>query len=366
LYCIGLRGKKRVGGFAALAGSSPHRKASVMKFHTGLVFAACLSLGLISYACVNGDTVNGSTGTGGNNGSGTGGNSSGNTGGSNNTGGNGSGTGGNGSSTGGNTGSGGNVSHTGGNTGTGGNGSGTGGNGSGTGGNGSGTGGSGSGTGGSIAGGNCTQGATFAPAQALITDFSDTAMGTKAGQYVFGSSAGDPGSTNVFANPMSTPGTVTITGGALTFAATLSAASGTGADEYPYNGLQIILNGPACADVSSYTGGVSFTISGSVGTCGLVFSFNDAEHTNASDDTQRGLGTGGAYAPQLDISAMVKSTAMTVMIPWSSTFTGGSPAATTSYPDKMKFTGIQFQFTQPMTATKTCMGSLTLDNIKFY
>ena len=330
-----------------------------MKLHTGLVFATCLSLGLMSYACVNGDTVNsGATGNGG---------SPSGTGGSNNTGGNGSGTGGsnntggNGTGTGGNNGTGGSVSHTGGN-----NGSGTGG--SGTGGTVvTGTGGSSTGTGGSIAGGNCTQGATFAPAQALITDFSDTAMGTKAGQYVFGSSAGDPGSTTVFANPASTPGTLAITGGALTFSATVSAPGTASADQYPYNGFGIILNGPACVDVSSYTGGVSFSLGGSVsGTCSLVFSFNDAEHTNASDDAQRGLGTGTAYAPQLDISSMLKSTATTVMIPFSSTFTGGMPAASTSYPDKMKFTGIQFQFSQPMTATKSCTGMLTLDNVKFY
>lgn len=333
-----------------------------MKLHTGLVFAACASLGLISYACVNGDTVqNGSTGTGGSTSGATGGSSSGQTGGNgSNTGGStGSGTGGSSSHTGGNTGSGGNVSSTGG--------SGTGGNGSGTGGNGSGTGGSSSGTGGSSSSATtCNMGASFKPMSALITDFSDTSTSTSPGKIVFGSATGDPGTTTVFANPASTPGTLAVASEALTFSATVSAPGTAGADQYPYNGFELILNGPACADVSSYTG-MSFKISGSVGTCGLVFSFNDSEHTNATDDTMRGLATSGAYAPQLDISKMVTSTATTVMIPLTSTgFTAGSPAVSTSYPDKMKFTGIEFEFTQPMTATKSCMGSLTIDDVKFY
>jgi hypothetical protein len=329
-----------------------------MKLHTGLVFAACASLGLISYACVNGDTVqNGTTGTGGSTSGSTGGSSSGQTGG-------------NGSSTGGNTGSGTGGSHTGTGgsvTSTGGNGSGTGGNSSSTGGNGSSTGGStGSGTGGTTStASTCNMGASFKPMSALVTDFSDTSTTTTAGKIAFGSSTGDPGTTTVFKNNASTAGTLAVSGEALTFTATVSAAGTTGDDQYPYNGFELILNGPACADVSTYTG-VSLKIGGSVGTCSLVFAFNDSEHTNASDDAMRGLGTGSAYAPQLDISKMVASTAAVVMIPFASTFTGGSPAVTTSYPDKTKFTGIEFQFTQPMTATKTCMGMLTIDDVKFY
>lgn len=62
-----------------------------MKLHSGLVLSSLLSLGLLTYACANGDTVSGSTGSGGSTSSGnTGGSSSNNTGGSsnNNTGGN--------------------------------------------------------------------------------------------------------------------------------------------------------------------------------------------------------------------------------------------------------------------------------------
>lgn len=58
-----------------------------MKLHSGLVLSSLLSLGLLTYACANGDTVSGSSGSGGSNPSGnTGGSSSGNTGGSNSSG----------------------------------------------------------------------------------------------------------------------------------------------------------------------------------------------------------------------------------------------------------------------------------------
>jgi len=88
-----------------------------------------LSLGLLSYSCANGDTVSGSTGTGGSSSTGTGGSNSTGTGGSNSTGTGGSHTGGTtgtgGTHTGGSTGTGGIISgtggtHTGGTTGTGG------------------------------------------------------------------------------------------------------------------------------------------------------------------------------------------------------------------------------------------------------
>src|SRR6185312_17283672 len=65
--------------------ASPYRKAAAMKLHSGLVLSSLLSLGLFTYACANGDTVSGSTGSGGSNSSGnTGGSSSNNTGGSSN------------------------------------------------------------------------------------------------------------------------------------------------------------------------------------------------------------------------------------------------------------------------------------------
>jgi hypothetical protein len=87
-----------------------------MKLQTGLVLSSLLSLGLVSYACANGDTVNnGSSGNGGSNN--TGGSSSGNSGGSTGSGNN---TGNSGGSTGsGNNNGSGGVHATGGSTGTG-------------------------------------------------------------------------------------------------------------------------------------------------------------------------------------------------------------------------------------------------------
>ncbi len=57
-----------------------------MKLHSGLVTVGLLSLGLLSYSCANGDTVSGSTGSGGSNSTGNGGSSSTGTGGSSSTG----------------------------------------------------------------------------------------------------------------------------------------------------------------------------------------------------------------------------------------------------------------------------------------
>jgi hypothetical protein len=95
-----------------------------MKLHTGLVTVGLLSLGLFSYSCANGDTVSGTTGSGGSNPTGNGGSSSTGTGGTHTGGTTGTGTG--GTHTGGVTGTGGIVTtgtggtHTGGTTGTGG------------------------------------------------------------------------------------------------------------------------------------------------------------------------------------------------------------------------------------------------------
>jgi len=73
-----------------------------MKLQPGLVFAGLLALGLSTYSCANGDTVSGSVGSGGDNGSGSGGDSGSGSGGSNSSGSGGS----NGSGSGGSTSSG--------------------------------------------------------------------------------------------------------------------------------------------------------------------------------------------------------------------------------------------------------------------
>ena len=140
---------------------------------------------------------------------------------------------------------------------------------------------------------------------------------------MFGTSTTVQGGVVTFQNPASTAGTAVVTGGALTYTATVSVA-GTAADAYPYSGFVVYINGPACVDASAYTG-VSFSIKGDVGTCGLVFSFNDAEHGAPNPDDPRFTGPAGSYAPQKALT--VTSTATTVMVPFNDpTLANGSPS----------------------------------------
>jgi hypothetical protein len=206
----------------------------------------------------------------------------------------------------------------------------------------------------------CGTGTTTPPTAALITDFSDAAApdgGTS--KLTFGTATTVQGGVSTFQNPASTPGTVSLSSGALAYTATVSAA-GTGADAYPYSGFVVYINGPACVDASQYTG-VSFSISGNLGTCGLVFSFNDAEHGVTADDP-RFIGPSGSYAPQDNIASMVSATAATVQVPFTGP-SGGSPA---SAPDPANITGVQWQLSNSNTATAACTGSITVDNVTFY
>ena len=257
----------------------------------------------------------------------------------------------NSSGTGGSNGSGG--SHAGGSTGTGGSG------------NSSGTGGSGGGASANACGPAGT-GTTMAPAADLITDFSDASTVDGGTGITYGTTGKVQGGVVTFQNPASTAGTATVTGGALTFTATVSMA-GNGADAYPYSGFVVYINGPSCVDASQYTG-VSFSIKGDPGTCGLVFSFNDAEHGVATTDPKgevRATGPSGSYAPQKTLT--ITSSASTVMVPFNDpTLANGSPPVTTNPVDAHNLTGVQWQFTNTSTSTASCMGSITVDNVMFY
>jgi hypothetical protein len=224
------------------------------------------------------------------------------------------------------------------------------------------------GSGGNSSATNCIGGLTTAPPMALITDFSDTAAGTGNVAFTYGGGMATrvQGGASTYQNPASTAGTLAVTGGALNFMATVSAA-GTGADLYPYNGFVLFINGPHCTNASTYTG-VSFKISGNVGTCGLVFSFGDSAHTTVGSDAMRGTGPDGAYPPQYSIPAsMVTTTPTTIMIAFNDpALSGGEPPVTTSPIDKTKITGVQWQFSQSNTATAPCTGSITIDDVTFY
>jgi hypothetical protein len=212
-------------------------------------------------------------------------------------------------------------------------------------------------------GADCVHNLTMTPAMALITDFSDTAAGTAPIVFTYGGTGRVMGGATTFKNPASPAGTLAVSGGAATFTAMVSMGGGTtaGADQYPYNGFVIYINGPACTDATAYSG-VSFKISGSLGTCALVFSFNDSEHTTVASDAMRGVAADGSYSPQFTIpAAMVGATAMTVTVPFTSP-TGGSPATAV---DKTKITGVQWQFGQANTATTACSANITIDDVTF-
>jgi hypothetical protein len=266
-----------------------------------------------------------------------------------------------------------------GNDGAGGSGSGTGGSG-GSGGGSSGGGGHGGGGGGTVASGGatgkggsaggggttgsggstltCLQGATYTPANSLVTDFSDaTPDPSRVGQYVFGSSVGDSGWTASYAS--GAIGTLSLTGGVLKYTATVEAP--TSSDMYPYNGFGVYFNGPGCADLSSYNG-VSFTLTVSVtGTCTAVFMVTDTEHIRPADDPQRGSCAGTAsqcYSSQYTV------TSATAMVAFNATPTvAGMPTAAI---DKSKVLGLQWEFQTPSSATASCTGSITVDNVRLY
>jgi hypothetical protein len=200
----------------------------------------------------------------------------------------------------------------------------------------------------------CIAGGSNAPAQALITNFSDaTSDGT--GNYAFGSTIGDAGGTALFAS--GTKGTLSLSGGALTFTATVPEP--TAGVMYPFSGFVLFLDGPACVNATSYTG-VKFTISALTGACTVVFSFNDSEHTMASEDPNRGTcpATATCYGSQFTV------TAATSMVAFDATpANAGQPTATV---DAGKLMGVEWQFEPISGSTTGCTGSITVDNISFY
>jgi hypothetical protein len=195
------------------------------------------------------------------------------------------------------------------------------------------------------------------PQTALITDFSDLAPdASNAGEFKYGAtSVSAQGGTSRFAS--GTKGTLADASGALKFTATVEAPST--ANMYPYNGFSIYVNGPGCVDAKSggYIG-ISFKISALTGTCPLELGFSDSAHTPASADPDRGTAPAGSYAAGFAVTTATTSVNFTT-----TPTSAGSPAAA---PDGSKIIGLQFQF-KPVssTATTSCMGSVTIDDIKF-
>jgi len=255
--------------------------------------------------------------------------------------------------TGGAGGTGGGTAGRGGTTGVGGSTAGRGGTGGSTGGRGGTTGAAGRGGAGGTGPTNCLMGLSVPPGAALITDFADaTADSQKPGEIRYGASRPVHGGTARFAS--GTKGTLTVSGGALTFSASVEAP--TAAMMFPYNGFVIYIDGPACVNASAYQG-VQFTLSNLTGMCPMtLFKFTDSAHTDFASDSDRGACTGSCFAGSFPVAAGV------VQIPFSTmpSFAGNPPGII----DPTKLTDIQFQFQS--SGTNACNGSFTLDDVRFY
>jgi hypothetical protein len=198
---------------------------------------------------------------------------------------------------------------------------------------------------------NCVMGLSLPPSTPLITDFSDAAPNGTTGEIRFGGNGGMHGATSRFAT--ATKGTLTVSGGALTFAANVEAASAT--TMYPYNGFALFVDGPACVNANAYTG-VSFTLSNVTGTCQILFKFTDAAHSDSTFDSDRGLCSGSCFGGSFPVAAGTTQVAFATPPAFA-----GSPATAI---DPSKFTDVQFQF-QPA-GTSACTGSITIDDVRFY
>jgi hypothetical protein len=224
----------------------------------------------------------------------------------------------------------------------------------GAGGSAAGTGGSAGARGGSGGAGptNCAMGLTVPPGAALITDFSDAISDTQnPGEVRFGAISPVHGGSARYAS--TNKGTFTLSGGALTFGATVEAP--TTSMMYPFSGFLLYFDGAACVNASAYQG-VQFTLSNVTGQCPIVFKFTDSAHSSSNDDSNRGTCSGNCFGGAYLVSAG------TVQIPFSTVPTyAGSPATLI---DPAKLTDIQFQF--QANGSAACTGSFTVDDIRFY
>jgi hypothetical protein len=205
--------------------------------------------------------------------------------------------------------------------------------------------------------GNCIDGATQPPVAALITDFSDAVPDpANPGEFRFGGNVAThiQGGTTTFSNPASTKGSLSVSDGALSFSATLSAPTASGADQFPYNGFVLSIDGHACVDASAYSS-VSFTLSGTLGDCILYFSFAYSDDLASAADPNRGLCSGTCYPAEFQIASASTSVSFT-----ETPTVPGTPLATV---DSAKLVGVQWQLA-PFGAT-SCTANFTVDDVMF-
>jgi hypothetical protein len=206
--------------------------------------------------------------------------------------------------------------------------------------------------------GRCVGGTTLPPAASLITDFSDAVPDTtSAGDFRFGGGTAGrvQGGTYRANNPASAKGTLSLSGGALSFSASVSAPATSGADQYPYNVAGLYMDGPACVDGTNYTG-VSFSLSGNLGTCALSFAFVYADDLQPSSDPDRGLcSQSNCYPSEFSVNSSTTSVLFTA-----TPTSNGSPVVAV---DKAKLIGVEWLLKPSGTAS--CSASITVDNVSF-
>jgi hypothetical protein len=201
-----------------------------------------------------------------------------------------------------------------------------------------------------------------APTDATITDWVDVCMTTGAsgcyGQFVDNNTYSAPGANwwtkfygGTYVFPAVDPnGCKTAPQYPLT--QTISAHSwhiaGTVGD---YSGFGLWFS-PCMIDMSQYTGGISFTVSGTTGTSTTISVTVGTSSNTAHDPTNCNSNVGTCTAASCKAGTAtftVTTTATTVTLPWSQ-FTGGAPSATVN---PAEIIGVNFNLPDPYVYTTT-------------
>ncbi len=157
-------------------------------------------------------------------------------------------------------------------------------------------------------------------------------------------------------------GTLSVTGGMLTFTGTVSAP--TPAVPNPYNGFEVYVAGPSCVSANLYYG-LKFKYMSS-GPCLVTMAIVDTEHVTPGNDPNRGGCVATNCYPAQFSPAQFDNGSGTIKF----AFSGGIPA-TSGMPydtiDQGRFIGVEWQL-EPTTsdATTSCTGTITVDDISLY
>jgi hypothetical protein len=159
-----------------------------------------------------------------------------------------------------------------------------------------------------------------------------------------------------------TTGTLSLSGGMLTFTATVPAP--TIADMAPYSGFEVYVNGPDCLNAGVYYG-VKFTYMSS-GPCIVHVAIVDSAHVPPSNDPNRGICVDTACYPNQFSPVQFSNGSTTIKFPFAGVY-AGIPGMPPFPEDQTRIIGIEWQL-QPATddATTSCTGTITVDDISFY